>query len=338
MHVTYSPEGIYLPDVDLWLDPRGSQPAAWLSHAHSDHARGSHGMAIGTPDTLEIYALRAGEAAVAQTRMHPLAYGESTLRHGARLTCLPAAHILGAAQLLVEHADQRLLYTGDIKLRAPLCGAETVVPPCHHLITECTFGLPIFHFLSREEAALRIQSFARQCLAEGDTPAFLGYALGRGQEIAHVLAQAAIPTRVHGAIARYFPWYQRAGYQFGDWQPYTSALSKQDAGSLPRALVAVPSFRGALQASAQRVRVAYVSGWASMDNARARTGAEELIPYSDHADFQELLDLVQRSAASRIDAVHGFTETFARILSQRGHDAHATTVFGERGADEETSD
>ncbi len=325
-----------MPALDLWLDPRRSQPAAWLSHAHSDHARGSHGLAIGTSDTLEIYALRAGESAVAHTRMHPLAYGETLPYKGATLTCLPAAHILGAAQLLVQHGDDRLIYTGDIKLRPPLCGAETQAASCRHLIMECTFGLPVFHFLSREEASARIVRFARECLADGDTPAFLGYALGRGQEIAHVLAQAGIATRVHGAIARYFPWYQRAGYSFGDWQPY-QALAPETSPA-PRALVAVPSFRAALQASSRRIRIAYVSGWASMDNARARTGAEELIPYSDHGGFHELLDLVRLSGATRIDAVHGFTETFARILRDRGLDAQAPAVFGERGADEEASE
>ncbi len=336
MHVTYSPEGIYLDSLDLWLDPRRNRPAAWLSHAHSDHARGSHGIALGTHDTLEIYALRAGETAVAQTRMQPLAYGQSMDWKGARLTCLPAAHILGAAQLLVEYGHDRLIYTGDIKLQAPFCGATTQVEPCHHLITECTFGLPVFHFLSKEEAASRIVRFAHECLKDGDTPAFLGYALGRGQEIAHVLACAGIATTVHGAISRYFPWYQRAGYGFGDWQPYVREGS--GAEDRRRAIIAVPGFRDTLQASVRRVRIGYVSGWASMDNARARTGAEELIPYSDHGGFQELLDLVQLTGARRVDAVHGYTEIFARILAERGYDAHAPAVFGERGADEEVTE
>ncbi|MCW5965584.1 MAG: hypothetical protein KIT83_16220 [Bryobacterales bacterium] len=337
MHVTYSPEGIYLGAIGLWLDPRRSQPAAWLSHAHFDHARGSHGTAIGTPDTLEIYALRAGEAAVAHTRMQPLPYGESIECNGARLTSLPAAHILGAAQLLVEHGNERLVYTGDIKLRPPLCGAITRVEPCHHLIMECTFGLPIFHFLSKEEATARIVRFARECFDEGDTPAFLGYALGRGQEIAHVLASHGIATTIHGAISRYFPWYQRAGYGFGDWRPYQRDEAAV-TGDTPRAMVTVPSFRATLQASTRRIRIAYVSGWASMDNARARTGAEELIPYSDHGGFHELLDLVQQSGVTKVDAVHGFTDTFARILAQRGVDAHAPSAFGERGSDEEAAD
>ena len=71
-----------------------------------------------------------------------------------------------------------------------------------------------------------------------------------------------------------------------------------------------------------------------LDNARARSGAEELIPYSDHADFGELLQLVERSKAKRVDVVHGYTEAFARILQGRGIDAHAGQVTVERSEGE----
>jgi putative mRNA 3-end processing factor len=89
------------------------------------------------------------------------------------------------------------------------------------------------------------------------------------------------------------------------------------------ALVVTPEFRNVLEASGKPVRIAYVSGWAALDNARARAGAEELIPYSDHADFDELLAIVEQSGAREVDVVHGYTEPFARILRDRGVDARA---------------
>lgn len=329
MHVNYSREGIYLAQIDLWLDPHRNTAAAWISHAHSDHARGSHGRVFCTSVTREIYSLRAGEAATRATQFVELEYGASTEWNGARLTSLPAGHILGAAQLLVEYGDERLVYTGDIKRNPPLCGAATELAQCDHLIMECTFGLPVFHFLSREEASERMVAFARECLAEGDTPVFLGYPLGRGQEVAHVLGEAGIATALHGAIARYVPWYQRAGYEFGDWAPY----DRRDLAR--RALVVTPGFRNSLQAAGKNMRIAYVSGWASMDNARARTGAEALIPYSDHGDFRELLTLAEGSGARRVDAVHGYTETFAGILRARGLEASAPLAAAERNTEED---
>jgi Cft2 family RNA processing exonuclease len=92
-----------------------------------------------------------------------------------------------------------------------------------------------------------------------------------------------------------------------------------------KALVVTPDFRNYLEASGKNIRIAYVSGWAALDNARARAGAEVLIPYSDHADFDELLSIVDQTGAREVDVIHGYTEPFARILRLRGIDATAHT-------------
>jgi Cft2 family RNA processing exonuclease len=253
-----------------------------------------------------------------------LEFGESMDWNGACLTAYPASHILGAAQLLIEYRNERLVYTGDIKLRQPLCGDTTEIVACDRLIIESTFGLPIYKLLDREAAIDRILRFARECLADGVTPAFIGYALGRGQEIVHVLCQAGIPTAVHGAIARYIPEYESRGYCFDNWEPYS-------AGAISgKALVVVPSHGSALEAGGKNIRLAYVSGWAALDNARTRSGAEELIPYSDHADFDELLHMAEASGAQHIDVVHGYTVPFAKILNSRGLHAAAPLRAGER--------
>jgi Cft2 family RNA processing exonuclease len=259
----------------------------------------------------------------------PLEFGSPVEWNGALLTAYPASHIVGAAQLLVEYRGERLVYTGDIKLREPLCGASTEVVACDRLIIESTFGLPIFHFLSREEARERILAFARSCFDDGIIPAFLGYPLGRGQEIAHVLCDAGIPAAVHGSIARYIPAYEREGYRCANWQSYDRGSGRGTA------LVAVPAFANVLEARVGKYRVAYVSGWAAMDNARARARAEELIPYSDHADFDELIAIVERSGAREVDVVHGYAEPFARILHNRGIVARSPFASAARTAVED---
>ena len=318
MRADFKENGIYLPEIDLWLDNTQPCSATWISHAHSDHARGCHGQAIGTPATLRIYRMRLSMTQdQTEPRMLPLNFGQSMNWNGARLTASPASHILGAAQLLIEFQSERLVYTGDIKLRSPLAGDTTEVVACDHLIIESTFGLPIYKLLSREDARHRIVRFAQECLENGETPAFTGYPLGRGQEIVHVLANAGFRTAVHGAIARYIPVYEEYGYHFPNWEPYEA---KATSG---KALVVVPDHGRVLEASGKNVRRAYVSGWAALDNARARGGAEELIPYSDHADFDELLELVERSGARHVDVVHGYTGPFAHVLRSRGISASA---------------
>ena len=316
MKLDFTAQGIFLPKLDLWLD--GSKPsrAVWFSHAHADHARGTHECIFATAETLGVFRIRNPEAAE-QSGLQSVAPFESWTWNGATLTAYPASHILGAASLLIEYAGERLLYTGDIKLRPSMLGAETVLPLCDRLIIESTFGLPVFHFLDRDEARRRIVAFARETLAAGASPVFAGYALGRGQEIVHALCQASIPVAVHGAIARLLPMYEQSGYAFPGWQPY---VAKQTAA---KAVVVVPSFTAQLQASLKDSRTAYVSGWAALDNARARSGADVLIPYSDHGDFSELLAMVEQTGAREIEVVHGYTLAFARILTAKGYTARA---------------
>jgi Cft2 family RNA processing exonuclease len=314
VQIEYQQQGIYLPAIDLWLDSTSPCAATWISHGHSDHARGCHGTAIATSLTLRFYRMRLWmDEEDTEPNLRPLEFGESLMWNGATLTAYPAGHILGAAQLLIEHDGERVVYTGDMKVRAPLCGDMAVAVPCNHLIVETTFGLPIYRLLDREEAAQRIICFARTCLEESTIPAFIGYPLGRGQEIVHVLCQAGLRTAVHGAIAKFLPVYEDAGFTCPGWEPYEA---KATAG---KALVVVPTHGAALEASGKNIRLAYVSGWAALANARARNGAEELIPYSDHADFEELLNVVESSGAEQIDLVHGYTGPFGHILRTRGY-------------------
>ena len=139
-----------------------------------------------------------------------------------------------------------------------------------------------------------------------------------------MLSEAGIPTAVHGAIAKFIPVYEECGYRFPHWEPYESRATEG------KALVVVPSHGAALETSGKNIRLAYVSGWAALDNARTRSGADELIPYSDHADFDELLSLVTYSQAKHIDVVHGYTEPFAHILRTRGFSAAAPQRAGDR--------
>ncbi len=308
MRVDFTPDGIYLPAIDLWLDPRSPVPAAWISHAHSDHARGIHETVLSTRITAELYRHRWPLPAQRQQTMLTLNPNESMEWRGAILTARQAAHILGAAQLLVEFQGERLVYTGDIKRRAPICGWLTEETPCDHLIIESTFGLPIYQFLEATDAQARIAAFAAECLAAGQTPVFQGYGLGRGQEIAHTLALHGIPCRIHHSIAGLIPYFEAEGYTF-------------PAESEGGAILVTPGLAETLPIPPAKRKTALVSGWAALDNARARSNADVLIPYSDHADFSELLALIAAARPAEIDLVHGYAAPLARILRQRGYNA-----------------
>src|SRR4051812_9202201 len=99
-----SPRGIYVRPADAWIDPTVPVDRALITHGHSDHARGGHGTCWATPETLAIMALRYGTSAGV-----PIAYGESITLGGVEISYVPAGHVLGSAQILLEHGGERIV-------------------------------------------------------------------------------------------------------------------------------------------------------------------------------------------------------------------------------------
>ncbi|MFX8527680.1 hypothetical protein ABTM08_19775, partial [Acinetobacter baumannii] len=75
---------------------------------------------------------------------------------GVTATFFPAGHVLGSAQILLEREGERVVVTGDFKRRPdPTCTPFEPVN-CDVLVTEATFGLPVFRHppIEREIAKL----------------------------------------------------------------------------------------------------------------------------------------------------------------------------------------
>ena len=49
-----------------------------------------------------------------------------------------------------------------------------------------------------------------------------------------------------------------------------------------------------------------------------RLGADVAIPYSDHCDFDELVEVVRLTGAEHVYTVHGFADDLAKQLRRRG--------------------
>lgn len=316
MRVAVRPEGLHLPDLDLFLDPAVAIPRAVLSHGHADHARALAGRVHATPETIAVARLRLGD-----TEYVPHAYGEPfelTAPDGstARVTLLPSGHVLGAALVLVEHRDQRLLYTGDVKLHASRTCAPAEIASADTLVTEATFALPVFRFPPVPELEQRIVAEARRSLDDGEIPVFLGYALGKGPEIAKILQDAGIRVMLHGAVHRMVEVYRRFGVDYPDAAPYERGKVERCALIVPPSARTHPMLR-----AIRRKRVIAVTGWALLDASYDRYGADALVPLSDHADWDELHALVARTGARRVLATHGFAEPLAHELALTGLDA-----------------
>jgi putative mRNA 3-end processing factor len=320
-------EGLYVPAFDAYLDPSGAAARAILSHAHSDHAVAGHGEVWATSETIALYR-----------RRHPgwngivreFAYGEPAESGAARLKLFPAGHILGSAQVRFEEGGRSLLYTGDFKRRASATARMAETPASDVLLTETTFGLPVFRFPPREEVEKRLVAACRTALDEGKTPVLLAYALGKSQEAAAILTSAGIPTVLHGAAWKLTPEYAAAGTSFALSRPYD--LGPPGPGE---ALIVPPSCaRTPVVGKIKQRRVIYLSGWALRPASRADFDADVLLPMSDHADFEDLLAHVEQVSPEMVLTMHGYASDFARILTNRGVSAVSLAEAAERRSED----
>lgn len=308
MEVLYH-RGIHLPGLSLWLDPHLVQPAAVVTHAHSDHSR-PHRRVISTVATAALMRARG----LVRPEFQTVAYREPVPWEGGTITLYPAGHILGSAQALVECDGRRLLYSGDFKL-APGAAAEPAeVPQADIVIMETTFGRPRYRFPRCDQVAGEIEQFCRGALADGAVPALFCYSLGKCQELVARLAACGLPLFLEDAHFAMTCCYRELGAALPEVQ-------RIPAEGRPEGVVLCSSSarREPWWPRLGRVRTAYVSGWAAEPGARWRFRTDAAFPLSDHADHPALLEYVERTGAGRVYTVHGFAEEFSGELRRRGY-------------------
>lgn len=310
MQVLYK-SGIYLPEIDFWLDPTRAQRRAFVSHAHSDHV-GKHDEFIVTPGTAALLDHRYRP----RGRMVEQQFGETRAFGDVALTLYPAGHVLGSAQALVEHRGHRLLYSGDLKLSPSRTAEPCDVPRADTLIVESTFGKPRYVFPPAAEVLAGILSFCRNALANGETPVLFAYSLGKGQEVLRALTGAGFAIALHGTTHGVTSVYASLGVEF----PVHEHLDHCDLAN--RVLICPPQIkRAAIFGTIKRPRTAMVTGWAVDRSARWRYGTDAAFPLSDHADYEELVEYVGRVNPKRVFTIFGFDREFAADLRSRGYQA-----------------
>ncbi len=321
-------DGLYLPSLDLHLDPRVDVPSAFVSHAHSDHASARAGETFASHETRFLVEARRVESIAGDVHVIPWGgFVDRRMTNGAtaRLSIAFAGHVLGAAQLVIDHPGGRFVYTGDYQSGTAATHAEGKPVACDELVIEATFGLPIFKWPDRAETLESIATYCTERIEAGETPVVIGYALGRSQEIARALTSRGIPVVAHGAVMKVCVAYEALGVSVGVAEglvrAYADEPKKRDA--LGAALL-VPPGSGAMFRKRRSARVAYASGWALLDAAVDRQRADAAFVLSDHADYDDLVSTVAWSGARVVYATHGEDAgVFAALLRKRGVDARA---------------
>ncbi len=140
--------GLYCPAGGFHVDPWRPVDRAIVTHAHADHACWGCGHYLTSQEGRTVLRTRVGDGANVET----LAYGEPIDMSGVRVSLHPAGHVLGSAQVRVEHRGEVWVVSGDYKTEPDLTCAPFEVVRCHTFISECTFGLPVYRWQEQQMA------------------------------------------------------------------------------------------------------------------------------------------------------------------------------------------
>jgi putative mRNA 3-end processing factor len=318
-------EGLHCAAGGFWIDPWQPVPLALVTHGHGDHARWGMGRYVATHESLGILRTRLGADAVIDT----VGYREPLELGDVRVSFHPAGHVLGSAQIRIEHRGETWVVTGDYK-RAPdpTCAPFEVVP-CDVLITEATFGLPVYRWCPASQVARDVLAWWDANARRARASVLFCYALGKAQRLlAEMALQSERTVYVHGALVELVDVYRRAGIAMLPTEPVSEqARGKDYAGAL---ILAPPSAAGSPWMRRFRdASTGFASGWMQIRGNRRRRGYDRGFVLSDHADWPALVATVRDSGARRVLATHGSTEALVQYLCEQGLAARSLrTEFG----------
>jgi putative mRNA 3-end processing factor len=319
-----TPSGLYCEPGDFFVDPTRPVERAVVTHGHGDHARPGNAHVLATPETVAIMQQRYGDDAGGS--IQEARYGETTTVGGVAVTLVPAGHVLGSAQVLLEHQGSRVVVSGDYKRRRdPTCPPFEPVA-CDLFITEATFGLPVFrHPPDRHEIDKLLHSlrlYPERCQLVGV------YALGKCQRVIALLREAGYdePVYIHGALAGLCELYERFGVALGPLLPATGATKAELAGKI---VLAPPSAIADRWSRRLPDPVsALASGWMRVKQRAKARGVELPLVISDHADWDELTQTLADVGAPEIWVTHGNEEALVYYATSAGFKARALALLG----------
>lgn len=302
--------GLVGPKQQFHIDARGKAEINLITHAHGDHARYGSDEYWCAADCTPILHHRLGSG----IRVRSMLYGEKVRCGDCWVSFHPAGHIRGSSQIRIEHGSDVWVVTGDYKRDPdPTCRPFESVP-CRTLITEATFGLPIYHWMPTKTVVASIMDWWHLCKEEGTTAILFCYALGKAQRIlAELRHWTDEEVLLHGAVASLTSMYREQGIEMVPTRPVSDVKGNM-AGHL---VLAPPSaHRSPWMKRFPAVSTAFASGWMAVRGLRRRRGYHRGFVLSDHADWKGLIKTIEESEASRVLVTHGNSEVIARFLTE----------------------
>ena len=317
MLLALNENGLYCAAGDFYVDPWRPVRRAVVTHAHADHARRGSRRYLAALAGEHVLRYRLGAAA----RIRTVAYGEGVDVDGVRVSLHPAGHILGSAQVRVEHRGQVWVVSGDYKTEPdPTCAAFEAVA-CDTFITEATFGLPIYRWPPQREVFAAISAWWRENQAQGKASVLFAYSLGKAQRVLAGVDAAIGPIYVHGAVHNVNGQYEASGVALPDCGYATEAPAGVDWSET---LIVAPT-------SAQNspwlrrfgnISTAFASGWMRVRGQRRRRAVDRGFVLSDHVDWPGLMAAIAATGAQRVLVTHGYVPPVVRWLRAQEIEAY----------------
>lgn len=328
--IVQRPEGLYCPAGDFHIDPWRRVDRAVITHAHADHARPGHNHYLAAAPGEGLLRSRLGAGIALQA----LAYGEAVVHNGVRISLHPAGHVLGSAQVRLEHEGRVWVASGDYRPTPAGATPDRTCTPfepvrCDTFITESTFGLPIYRWRPDTELFAEINAWWASNAAQGRASVLQCYSLGKAQRILANVDAGIGPIVCHGAVEPLNRAYRAAGIALPDTRLVTEVSDKAE---LQRALVLCP---GSAIGTPWVKRFgdfsdAFASGWMQIRGWRRRGGQDRGFVLSDHADWPGLLAAIGATGAERVIVTHGSVPVLVRYLQEQGLQAEAfDTEYGD---------
>ncbi len=359
-----------------------------ITHAHLDHSGyvpslfvSGHCNVYATPPTIDLSRLLIEDMLKIEKTMHPfdipevnnmiqhtkeIGYKEKIVRGNASFELRASGHVIGGSTVLVESANKRLFYTGDINLNGSrmLNGADLDIGEIDVLITESTYSQS--EQMPRKESEQGLIEFANTVMDRKGILFVPSFSVERSQEIACVLKSAnfkhkiimdGMALKVNEIIFQY-PEYLRdrkifadainSSVSIRDHQQRKKALSEPCVVISPAGMLVGGNAVYYLQHLAfdKKNGIALVSyqgegtpGRKLLETGKVETRGRDMsvsaevkqFEFSGHSDRSALFDLVKNIKGDpKVLTVHGDTESctkFAEEINEKfGLKAHAPQV------------
>jgi putative mRNA 3-end processing factor len=326
----FTDKGIYCAKGKFYIDPWKPVDDAVITHAHADHAYIGHKHYLAHYLSKEVLLYRLGPI-----NLQTVQYGETLVKNGVEISLFPAGHVIGSAQVRVEYQGEVWVVSGDYKTEDD--GISTPFEPvrCHHFISECTFGMPVYQWKPQKQIFDEVNKWWQGNQQNNVATVLVGYSLGKAQRILQNLDLSNGKVYTHGVIENTNEALRRNGIILNPTERITPETTKEDVRN--GIIIAPPSSVGsAWMRKFQPYSFGYCSGWMAIRGAKRRRAADRGVVLSDHADWDGLISAIDATGCESVYLTHGYTASFARYLNGIGFDAHEVhTLYG--GEEEDAS-